>query len=761
MKKNTLIFVWIVLQNFGFAFSQTQEAPLVVESVVFTNVTGILKEKGTQTPLVQTAVYLLPHNFKALTDAQGFFKFEQVPLGPIELVVNLSGYSKLVLKRTLSEKTSFEKLFLEKESYQNAFETTVVSNRNKRDEVLKTITQKEILTSPGSGGDALKAAQNLAGINRSAGFDSNIVIQGSDLVGTSYLIDGHEVPLVFHFGGLSTVMFSEAIDSVDYLSAGYGPEYGRALGGLIGLRTREPRTDRMHGLAFVDVINAGGLVEGPLSKNAGFMVSVRQSYIGEVLKTVLDSDSLQFSSAPKFTDINAVLSWKPNADVSAKLTGIGSQDSLELFLKESGTGDSFLKGNLSSEVRFFRLIPSVKVRHGEDMEGNYSLGVGWSQFKFGTDTNAFNLRTGSLTPRAEVIQTVTLKWKTFLGVDARLTYANVDAFLPATYQVGGVFNPIASGDDLFVDTKVWFFEPAFYLRNELRLGNWTFSPSGRFEYYSSTGEAFVDPRLAVAFQARKNLKFRLNGGRYHQAPEPQEISKEVGNPELKTPQAWHLAFGADVDFRGTSTQGFTLSTGPFFRWFDDLVAQSTQSTLRDGVLQPEFYNNSAKGHVIGGEATLKFTRGKFESSLAFTLLKSRRKEPGLGEYPAAYDQTHNINWLAGINLPRNWRISSRLRYVTGNPITPVTGAVFDSDHNVYVPVRGPLFSDRNPDFFQWDVRVDKKWVFNQWMLSLYLDVQNATHRKNVEGVQYAYDYSSSVATNGLPVIPTLGVKGEF
>ena len=70
-------------------------------------------------------------------------------------------------------------------------------------------------------------------------------------------------------------------------------------------------------------------------------------------------------------------------------------------------------------------------------------------------------------------------------------------------------------------------------------------------------------------------------------------------------------------------------------------------------------------------------------------------------------------------------------------------------------------SERNKDFMQLDFRVDRKFVYRDWILSAYFDIQNATNRSNSEGLNYNYDYSDSKVTSGIPVLPTFGLKGEF
>ena len=96
------------------------------------------------------------------------------------------------------------------------------------------------------------------------------------------------------------------------------------------------------------------------------------------------------------------------------------------------------------------------------------------------------------------------------------------------------------------------------------------------------------------------------------------------------------------------------------------------------------------------------------------------------------DQTHILTLIGSYVLPRNWQIGGRFRLVSGNPITPVTGSVYNASIDRYFPTYGPANSDRLPFFSQLDVRVDKRWIYQGWMLDLYLDIQNVTNRTNTE-----------------------------
>ena len=89
------------------------------------------------------------------------------------------------------------------------------------------------------------------------------------------------------------------------------------------------------------------------------------------------------------------------------------------------------------------------------------------------------------------------------------------------------------------------------------------------------------------------------------------------------------------------------------------------------------------------------------------------------------------------------------------------GSRYLANFDAYLPIYGPTNSLRLPVFHQLDVRLDRTWTFDSWLLDAYLDVLNGYNHRSIEGSAYSYDFSQHTFFQGLPVIPTLGVKGSF
>jgi hypothetical protein len=91
----------------------------------------------------------------------------------------------------------------------------------------------------------------------------------------------------------------------------------------------------------------------------------------------------------------------------------------------------------------------------------------------------------------------------------------------------------------------------------------------------------------------------------------------------------------------------------------------------------------------------------------------------------------------------------------------VLGSVYDSDLDLFLPDNGETNSERLPSHHQVDLRIDHFWRFSGWTLSAFLDVSNVYLNAKVEQYQYSYDYAQREEITGLPIVPSIGVRGEL
>ena len=716
------------------------------------NIKGVLLEKGTRKPLKDVSIFILPHKLKAVSTEKGDFSFEEVPVGQCTLIINLTGYDKF--EKELDCGNVKDLIFYLEKKFYTSFETTVIGKVNKRDDQAHSLTQEEFIKAPGSfGGDPVRAAQNLPGVAATGG-SAQIIVQGASPDDTGYLINGHRVPLVFHFGGLSSVIIPEAVERVDLLPSGYGPEYSKAIGGIIGLTTKNPKEDRVHGMAYVDLLNSGGLVEGPIDEKSTFLASGRYSYIGQVLKAVAkENEDFELRAAPTYYDFTSIYKRRINEKNEFKTTFIFSKDELELILNKPANNDPGLRGEFYARTEFFRIIPQLTTQLSSKHKMDNSLAIGKDSIFVNISGKYLDVNSNVISHRSEILSEWKPTYKTYFGLDNQWIDSKVGVNLPNSYSVGGVGTPFSVGEVQKFDTEERQTQLGAYFRQEIKTSEdskWTYLPNFRVDHFTLNTETHLQPRFQLRYQLEPSLLLRSAWGKYVQPPQPQESSRKYGNADIRSPYAFHYMLGYTKDFREGSNQGLEFTNNFFYKELKDLVIADVQKR----------YDNSGTGTIVGGEVQAKYRKNEWSSQVVYTYLKSRRHIPSFGTRPSDYDQTHNLNLIGSYNKER-WTFAGRFRFVTGLPYTSVNGGTFDSDNDVYLPNTGRIYSQRFDAFKQLDIRIDRKYIYEKWILTAYLDVQNVTNSKNSQNIEYAYDYSQKKKVRGLPILPTFGIKGEF
>ena len=240
-------------------------------------------------------------------------------------------------------------------------------------------------------------------------------------------------------------------------------------------------------------------------------------------------------------------------------------------------------------------------------------------------------------------------------------------------------------------------------------------------------------------------------GRYTQRPFFDEVDKTFGNPDLNLEHSAHFSLAYEQRF----ADGVELDVTGFYKQL-----YSSVSPISDPLLK---YDNNGKGRIGGVEVLLrKNLTSRFFGWISYTLMRSERKGSEDKDYRLfSQDQTHILTLIAQYKLTSAWEVGARYRYTTGNPQTPIISSIYDADANVYVPVQGALNSTRLNAFQQLDLRVDRKWRFDSWILTAYFELQNALNQTNPEGTRYNYNFTQQKSISGLPIVPSLGIRGEL
>jgi outer membrane receptor protein involved in Fe transport len=362
------------------------------------------------------------------------------------------------------------------------------------------------------------------------------------------------------------------------------------------------------------------------------------------------------------------------------------------------------------------------------------------------------------------------------GVDAEIQQSSLQ-------RIGSTLDPPREGDPYVFGEpppnqlnsdkwKVFFVDVAPYVELDFQPVPKTLhiTPGLRFDPYARTvSEAFpttagepatgldqqnfsFEPRLSVRWDANSRLSLHAAVGRYNEMPAAGDLSAVFGNPTLPTSSATQALAGV----AGKITEKLSLEATGFW-------SNSWDLAVRNPVAAPaaaQALVSHGFGRAYGGQFVLRQEKiGPFFGWVSYTLSRSERQDVPHGPWRLSdYDQTHLLTAVADCDVLWGIDVGLRMRYATGFPRTPVTGAYFDAQLDQYEPVFGAINAVRIPAFFQVDLRIAKAWKIGRSKLDLSLDIQNVTNQANAEEIAYSSDFTRKSYITGLPILPVLGLK---
>jgi outer membrane receptor protein involved in Fe transport len=716
---------------------------------------GSVHDATTDKPIAGVSVYAQETDEVALTDDRG--EFVLVTPGAVHLVVVDPSYQRAEARADASAAIAVR---LQPVSLRGD-EVVVEAEREHAAAGEITLSRDEIEHVPGSRGDALQAIKNLPGIANGGGMSfgngSGLVVRGSAPRDSRVFVDGFEIPILYHLGGIQSVMPTEMIDDVRYSPGNYGVELGRASGGAIEVMSR-PGDRTLGGFAEVSFVSASAALHGPLGKDGSFALAIRRSYIDALVPHFVDPSKLAFTTLPRYYDYQARLDYAPAPHW--KLTGfvLGSDDQLAIDSKTENLDDPLATGHFDSTTTFTRGIAAATY----DRPGRYNkLAVSGFVQQVGLDVGTdryIRTKAVSFAARDEARIALARGLTLLAGGESETKSYDVHVKFPRPPQEGDPAHTSITYDPLLDTTRNGMTtSAAAWTALEFAPVAWWKTTAGvRVDAFTHDHATVIEPRLQQRIVLSPLTSLLAGIGLYTRPADNQDENLQTN---LEPERAWQSSLGAETKV----APGVMLTATAYYVDRSDLIVQNVAATAMspDGT---NSYTNDGIGRSYGAELLLKANIGRFFGWAAYTFSRSdRRDEPTDAWRKFDTDQTHNLVLLASTKLGARdqWQVGGRFQYTSGSPYTPVVGAIFDSDRNQYNPTYGAVNSQRAPAQHQLDLRVDHYIRFQHWKLATYLDVANVYMNAPVYGYQYNENYTKRTPMSGLPILPSLGARGEF
>ncbi len=711
---------------------------------------GVVRELRTGAPVPDASVSNMEHMTQ--TDSLGRFRL-RLPKTVRDLVVYRDGYQTAVLEVGKAD---------------DGIEVELVPLGSGGGEVIEIVGEREeavnaahyelspevIRRVPGSGNDALKTVQTMPGVGRVPFGMGGIVLRGTSPRDSNVYLDGMEVPLLYHFGGLASFYPSSTLKSLELIGGGYSSEYGRGQGGVVLIESREGNSERWRASSEMSLIDLSLQADGPSSKTGAWSFGLRRSTIDAALPLV--TSTTEVTAAPRYYDgqIRYDAALGPKTKLAAQL--IGSDDEIGIIYGKN-KDKRFQYG-----TRFARL--GVKLKH-ETGKGAYVVApwFGVDQFTLQSTSQRLVSSNQPFGGRAHYEQDIG-QGRLKIG-----TEVSAGGFEVASMTLSDRGDMESNNADSYHNSALWLQSEHNLLERRLNL-----QPGLRVEHYSLSGETVVDPRMVVTHELESGLVLRESLGLYHQPP---SVADSLwGNEDLKSSYSRQATLGGEYplskavslsatgyysDLRNLPVDDPTASMETLKHFYDSKIGSlsSSREFLAKQFGTFSALRNTGAGRNFGAELLARYVGERGFAWLAYTASSARRRDTksGNGEWQRyVLDQPHVLSMVGSLKLSSAWQIGARARYASGNPFTPIEGGQPIGDDN-YIPITGDEYSERLPAFFQLDVRVDREWKRPWGTLGAYLDLQNLTGRKNIEGRSYEDDFSTYTNTDGLPLFPAFGI----
>jgi len=729
-------------------------------------VSGDVLMKGTRAPVAGVMVVLEPKfdgppPIETLTDAEGRFAFDGVTGGKWLVRISLEGDDEE--QQLIFVEEGVDKALLTVYASQSGvtrYRTVARDKGTQRVADKVQLIDRELKTVPGTFGDPTRVVATLPGVARSPFGLGYYVVRGADFANTGMFIDGFAAPLLYHFFAGPAVIHPEFVGAVDFYPGGYPVDFGRFSAGLMNVRSKDVPRDRWHLMVDVDLLKASVFFSVPFDEGRGSIaVAGRRSYLDLMLSAV--APDAGFSLSYWDYQLRVTYAFAPETNLSVFF--LGSGDSLDATSQQNAASyEEENPGDTVFGTMFHRAMVRFDHSFTRDLRMRSDSLVGYNVTELragGSEDFVLEIDLVSVRERLSLTYDVADWLELRAGVDFDALLFRAEVVIPSESPVGDVPDPSFESAIADLDLSSDQFGLGTFVAADFRpMACLRVLPGFRLDVFDYDGSSHVtvDPRLTVRWEALPWLTVKGGTGLYHQPPNFIEIDPQFGNPTIPPHASVQTSGGVEIDLG----EGWELGVTSFYNHMFDLPIETDEVVGEGEAVRRVNLRASGLGRAYGLELLVRKRFGDWVHGwLAYTLSQSQRRSAGGSWELFDFDQTHILNLAWSLRLPWDWTIGVRFRLTSGNPTERIAGAIYDADSDDYSPTYDG--KDRLPLFHQLDVRVDKRLVFDTWILEIYLDIQNVYYAKNAEFYRYSYDYAERGVVGGLPILPTLGLKAVF
>lgn len=663
----------------------------------------------------------------ATADAEGRFTLE-VPAGPCVLEALQIGYERTRVTLEARPGMGPVRLVLRDEPVPISEVTVATSTFGKAGTSEGAVLNRmDVYMTPGGAGDVFQSLRALPGIN-APNEGAALYVRGGDPKETLIRLDGAELGHPYHYEGASGGLFAGfdtyLMKSAFFSSGGFGAKYGGVLSGVLDVETQDPLTERS--------VSIGANLAGVSASTSWAFVPEKFSVLAtgslgrpQLLFDLYGSPNT-FEVMPSSENGAVKALWRPAPRSKLAVTYVGASDHSAVLadvLNVRSTYEATTTNDFVS-LRGQQLVGSSLALNAVGSLQRYRSGWSFSDFRGVRDEdNALAQLDATWTPSTRHEVSFGVQWR---GRETRIAGPGA----ADSTDLGAGAPTRAYATDARVDL------PGAYLEDKFRLAGPLYATLGaRVDRISTDGSWVLDPRGALAWKLSAGHTLRLAGGGYHQAPDAEYLDPAYGNPRLGPARATHWIAG--------------------YEWLEpdvNLRVEAYRKRYRDLVVNDAatFYAAGGTGYANGVDVFLRGSRRMLTGWMSYGYLDTRRREfDDPREVPAVYGVRHSLTLVGQYRVTPTWSLGAKYAAASGRPFTPVIGATYDPERDLWRPTFAEDNSGLMPAQHRLDLRVTHLFSLpriaglpESSVCVAYMEGLNVLGIRNTLDYHYNADYSA-------------------
>ncbi|MBO6516102.1 MAG: TonB-dependent receptor [Bacteroidia bacterium] len=747
-------------------------------------VRGQVVDAATKSPLSDATVTVYSGDVEAggITDENGNFQIDGIPVGRIGIIIQMVGYEDRMLSQL--ELRSAKELVLDVEMQESfvKFDAVVISRKKSREKPsnematvsARSFSVEETSRYAAAAFDPARMAQNFAGVT-SGGDDlfNEIVVRGNSPKGVLWRLEGIEIANPNHFasgggqGGAISMLSSSTLGSSDFYTGAFPAEYGNALSGVFDLKLRKGNNEKRENSFMIGALGLELATEGPFSKNydGSYLINYRYSTLGFLQAIGLSPTG---DLLPTYQDLSYNLYFPTKKMGKFNVFGVMGQNVAEMF-------DDFDVNDTSEDARWeydgfseVGFVNTTGIKHVLPVKDKGYIKTVLSH-SFNRYTQYYEtLEIDSTTNTVFQFQEDEIKNdETQMRLSSMLNYKFNRR---NTFRTGIVvsrldYNFVSKFYDyednsefIAFDDKNSSMQYQAYAQWKHRLSsNLTANIGTHFTRLEATKSNSFEPRASLTYKHSSKLSLSASAGK-HSRPEHlalylyKDIQEDGSftrpNENLKLTKAWHYVLAADYKL----SKNMRLKTEVYYQSLFDVpistVDGSTVSVLNTSNYWDAIFNgdtthmqSAGKGRNVGVDITLeRFFQNDFYYMTTATLFNSSYQTQTGKWYSTKYNGRYQFNVLGGKEFTlgkknRKFGINGKVNVFGGNRFTPILLAESIQEERTVRDTDNP-YGDQTPVYYRFDIGLSYKVNTDKATHTVLLDVQNFTGRQNIGGMYY-------------------------